>query len=169
MVWNKMRERLRTIAVERLQSAGMAAEPGLDRFTELAAQAFAAPISFLTLIRDDQLLVRASTGWDLTCMSRKHSFCTHVLDRENLLEVRDTLADPTFRSLPPVTGAPFIRYYIGAPLTLASGVDVGALCVLGPAPRPPASDDQRAYLRGLARQATALLERHMHLKGSVAA
>jgi len=169
MVWNKVRERLRAKAVERLTAVGAAAEPGLERYTEQAAQAFAAPIALLSLIRDDRLLVKASTGTDMTCISRKHSFCTHVLDRDDLLEVGDTLEHPVLRTLPFVIREPFIRYYIGAPLTLTSGVDVGALCVLGPVPRPPASADQRAYLQGLARQATALLERQLHLNGALAA
>ena len=51
-----------------------------------------------------------------------------------------------------------MRYYIGAPLRLIDGVDVGALCVIDVRERPAAAPDQRSYLRGLARQAALACE-----------
>lgn len=169
MLWNILRERARARAVGRLGIPALPTEPGFDRFVGQAAAAFAAPISFLTLIDLNTMWVKASAGLDLQCLPRRDSFCAHVLSRDEPLEVCDARADPRFRRLPPVVGEPYIRYYIGAPLTLVDGTDVGALCVIDTRPRPPASRDQRAYLVGLARQATHALERQAHVRGSVAA
>lgn len=169
MSWNILRERSRAKAVDRLGIMSTPTEPGFDRFVEQAAAGFAAPISFLTLITTETMWVKASSGFELQCMPRRDSFCTHVLGRSEPLEVCDALADRRFRKLPPVTGKPHIRYYIGAPLHLACGADAGALCVIDTRPRPPASRDQRAYLVGLARQAAHALERQAHIRGTVAA
>lgn len=169
MLLKMLRERVRARAVEALDAIGVPAEPSLQRFTEQASQAFAAPISLLTLLHDDQLWVKASSGLEVECLPREDGFCNHAVDRNELLEVCDAATDPFFRHLPVVTGAPSIRYYIGAPLKLASGVEVGALCVLDTKARFPAQRDQRAYLIGLARQATHALERSAHIRGSLAA
>lgn len=169
MLLKMLRERMRSRAVAALDAIGTPAEPGLNRFTEQASHAFAAPVSLLTLIHDDRLWIKAGTGLDLQCLPKQDGFCTYVVERAEMLEVCDALADPFFSKLPPVTGEPYLRYYLGAPLTLASGMDVGALCVLDTKPREPASRDQRAYLVGLARQAAIMLEHRARIKGDVAA
>lgn len=169
MFWKLLRERSRSRAVEKLDILDQLAEPGFDRFVQQAADAFDAPISLLTFLHDDTLWVRAATGLAVQCMPREDGFCSYAVDRGEPTEICDALADPVFRTLPSVTGEPYIRYYLGIPLSLTNGTDIGALCVLDTKPRKPASRDQRAYLAGLARQATHALERDAHIKGSVAA
>ncbi|RYF14839.1 MAG: GAF domain-containing protein [Oxalobacteraceae bacterium] len=169
MLWDFFRERSRSRAVERLGILGNIAEPGFDCFVQQAADAFDAPMSLLTLLHDDMLWVKAATGVQMHCAPRDESFCNHAVDRGELLEVCDASADPVFQAMPSVLGEPYIRYYLGAPLTLLDGTDFGALCVLDTHPRPPASRDQRAYLTGLARQASQAMERDAHIKGSLAA
>lgn len=144
-------------------------DPELDGFVKRAAEAFAAPIALLTLIRDDMLWAKASFGFDLDTVPRGDSLCTHAIDRAEPLEICDALADERFRTLPPVQTEPHVRYYIGAPLTIMSGTDVGALCVIDTQPRPPASQDERAYLISLARQATRALERQARIKDGLVA
>lgn len=168
MLWKPLRERSRSRAVRNLDVLGVPVEPSLNRFVEQASGAFAAPIALLTIIHDQQLLVRASIGLDVACVPRGDSFCHHAVDRDDLLEVCDAQSDPLFRTLPCVTGEPHVRYYIGAPLTLARNLDVGMLCVLDTSVRRPASRDQRAYLLGLARQATHAIERRAETKGLAA-
>lgn len=159
-----LRERARARAVDSVGVLSAPAELRLDRFAELASTAFAAPLSFLTVLHDQQLLIRGGVGLDLVCVPRREGFCHYAVDRDDLLEVCDAWADPVFRLLPGVVGAPYIRYYLGAPLTLARKVDVGMLCVLDTVARLPASRDQRAYLEGLARQAAQAIERRADVK-----
>lgn len=169
MFWKLWKEHSRSRAIKGLDVLDRMAEPGFDRFVEQAANAFAAPIALLTLLNDDTLWIKAATGMELQCLPRRDGFCSHAVERGEVLEVCDARADQFFRTLPPVTGEPYIRYYLGAPLKLMNGTDVGALCVLDTQPREPASRDQRAYLIGLARQATQALEQRAHIKGSLAA
>lgn len=143
-----LRERARARAVDSVGVLSAPAELCLDRFAELASTAFAAP----------------GVGLDLVCVPRREGFCHYAVDCDDLLEVCDAWADPVFRLLPGVVGAPYIRYYPGAPLTLARKVDVGMLCVLDTVARLPASRDQRAYLEGLARQAAQAIERRADVK-----
>lgn len=155
---NLLLERRRTKGVRNLGLLNTPAEPTFDRFVEQAARAFDAPIALMSLIHGDQQWFKAGHGLVLDCISRKSGFCGFTLDRPDLLESCDPEADPRFATLPSVVGDPFVRYYIGAPLRLSDGVDVGALCVLDVVRREPASADQRAYLMGLARQAARAME-----------
>jgi GAF domain-containing protein len=161
------RERRRSVAVHRLAILGLPAEPVFDRYVDSAALAFNAPIAVLSLIHDHQQTIRASHGLkvDLECVPRSSGFCSYTLDRDDVLEVCDPEADDRFAGLPGVTGDPHVRYYLGAPLRLLSGIDVGALCVADTVHRLPASADQRAYLLGLARQAARTLEARLDIWG----
>ncbi|PCG15971.1 MAG: GAF domain-containing protein [Sphingomonas sp.] len=169
MRWSLIKEWSRVRAVKRIGAETGVAEPDFDRFVQQAADAFAAPIALLTLIESDTLWIKAATGFEVECAARKDSFCTHAIDRGEPLEVCDASINPQFRNLPGVMGDPLARYYIGAPLTLMDGTDVGALCVIDTTAREPASRDQRAYLVALARQAARALERRAHVRNEAAA
>ena len=166
--WLRERGRCRTVRALDL-TGGITVEPGLDRYVEQAVQAFAAPVALVSLIHDDEQRVVASRGFAPACLPREQGFCNHALDCDAVLEVCDPLHDARFSDLPAVTGEPRIRYYLGAPLHLAGGIDVGVLCVLDTRERPPASPDQRAYLQALARQVSMLLEQRLAATGSLAA
>jgi GAF domain-containing protein len=169
MLLRLLRERSRARALKSLDILNGVSEPDFDRFVHKAADAFAAPISLLTLFHHDTVWVKAAIGFELQCVPRANSFCNHAVDRSEPLEVCDAHQDHRYRELPPVVGSPFIRYYLGTPLKLPDGTGVGVLCVLDTEPRSPASSDQKAFLNGLARQATQALERRAHIKGSIAA
>lgn len=158
MFKNLMRERRRAAAVHGLHVLDTPTEQTFDRFVRAAADAFDAPIAALSLIHDNQQWFKATQGLAIDCIARDSGFCQFALDQPDVLEVCDARADPRFANLPPVIGEPFARYYIGAPLRLLNGVDVGALCVLDTVPRVPASADQKAYLLALTRQAMLALE-----------
>lgn len=158
MLKNLFRERKRSHAVRGLQILGSAPEATFDRFVAAAASAFDAPIALLSLIHGDEQWFKAGHGFVVDCIPRDSGFCSFTLDRPDILESADPQGDPRFAKLPVVAGEPHIRYYIGAPLRRVNGIDVGALCVLDTKRRPPASADQKAYLIGLARQASTALE-----------
>lgn len=152
-----LREFRRRRAVRRLAPDGRA-DPSFDRYVERAAEAVGTPIALLSVAHGGMLWFKAGRGMAIASLARKDSFCEHVLDRREVLEVCDARADRRYRHLPVVTGPPGVRYYLGAQLTLAEGTGVGALCVLDTRPRPPASIDQRAYLQALAREAAFAFE-----------
>lgn len=152
------RERRRSRAVHDLGILNTPAETTFDRFVSTAAAAFDAPIALLSLIHGNDQWFKAGHGLTLDCIPRDSGFCSFTLDRPDVLEVCAPETDLRFAHLGVVTGDPHIRYYIGAPLRRMNGIDVGALCVLDTVTREPASADQKAYLIGLARQASMALE-----------
>jgi len=158
MLTSLFRERRRARAIRGLTQSDDAMALALDRHVETAQQAFAAPIAALSLISDDVQAIRAARGVEVGCIPRADGFCTVTLEEPGVLECCDALTDPRFSALPCVIGDPFIRYYIGAPLRLMNGLEVGVLCVADVVGRRPASPDQKAYLLGLARQASLALE-----------
>ncbi|MGU3391893.1 GAF domain-containing protein [Sphingomonas sp. M1A8_2b] len=163
MLKSLFRERKRSHAVSGLRILGSASEPTFDRLVTSAANAFDAPIALMSLIHDDQQWFKAGHGLVIDCIPRDSGFCSFTLDRPDILEVADPQGDPRFATLPVVAAEPHIRYYIGAPLRRVSGIDVGALCILDTKRRPAASPDQKAYLIGLARQASTALEARLDL------
>lgn len=168
MLKSLFRERRRSAALEGLGLIDAAIEPVFNRFVNAAASAFDAPIAILSMIHGDRLYIKAHRNLSLDCMARSDSFCSHTLDIPGVLECCDPENDTRFANLPCVTGAPYIRYYVGTPLTLQSQIDVGALAVVDVARRHPASPDQKAYLLGLARQASMALEARQDIWGSAA-
>ncbi len=168
MFGNLLRERRRTIAVRGLTEATLSGTSAFDRFVSAAASAFLAPMAAVSLIHDETQNIAAGYGFPVGCMPRNDSFCTFTIEQGSVLECCDPEADPRFAALPAVRGEPHVRYYIGAPLRLLSGIEVGALCVVDTVRRQAASDDQKAYLAGLARQAALMLESRRDLWGNAA-
>jgi GAF domain-containing protein len=163
-----IREGRRARAVDRLRVLGSKREPTFNDYVEKAARAFNAPVSLLSLIKGDKQWFKAAHGMDLELIRRNDGFCTHVLECADVMEICDPAEDARFSGNPIVCGPPGVRYYIGAPLRLIDGMDVGALCVIDMQPRGPATADQRSYLRGLARQAALAFEVRADLaKGAV--
>ena len=63
--------------------------------------------------------------------------------------VADAAADPRFKDNAFVCGPPNIRFYAGAPLNLAPGINIGSLCVIDVVPREFSAADI-AHLAALA-------------------
>ena len=87
------------------------------------------------------------------------SICAHTIAQHDLLVIPDLTLDPRTADNRLVTSAPHARFYAGAPLRVADGQVLGALCVIDLAPRPEGlTVDQAETLRTLAGQLVTLLE-----------
>lgn len=168
MFKNLLGERRRSVAVRGLSKTILPGTVAFDRFVSAAASAFMAPMAAVSLIHDETQNIAVGHGLPVGCMPRSASFCTFTIEQGGVLECCDPENDPRFAALPAVIGEPHVRYYIGAPLRLLSGIEVGALCVVDTVRRQTASDDQKAYLAGLARQAALALESRLDLYGDAA-
>lgn len=128
-----------------------------DDLVQLASRVCRAPISLVTLIDATRQWILGRKGLELEETTREVAFCSHAILETEPLVVTDARRDPRFAGNPLVTGAPFIRFYAGAPLLTRSGQALGSLCVIDREPRR-LDPDQLATLEALARQAVALLE-----------
>ncbi|HEY8878739.1 MAG TPA: GAF domain-containing protein [Roseateles sp.] len=110
-------------------------EERFDRIVEFAASEFDMPIVLISLIDEQRQWFKARVGLDTCETSREISFCGHAILQRDLFEVLDAALDPRFADNPLVVGAPFIRFYIGAPLALPGGATIGTLCLIDTQPR----------------------------------
>ncbi len=151
-------EAKRLESLHRLKVLDTSPEKVFDGLVAVAAAACGVPISLISLIDSDRQWFKANLGLsDITESPREVAFCSHTIQSEGTLEVRDATADPRFADNPLVTGAPDIRFYAGHPLRLSDGALVGTLCVIDRIPRE-LSKQQRTILAHLANAAAQALE-----------
>lgn len=149
-------ERLRRLMD--LRALDSSPEPLFDALTRAAAELTASPVALITLIEQDRQWVKSNHGLPgLESTPRTTAFCDYAIRSDKLLEVRDARRDVRFSRFETVVGAPYVRFYAGAPLTLTSGHRVGTLCVFDTVPRQ-LEPSQRTALEQLARAAAAALE-----------
>lgn len=113
-----------------------AADPRFDRLVDIARALFDAPIAVITLIDEDRQWFKAIRGLDARQTHRDAAFCAHTIMQDEILLVRDAMTDPRFATNPLVIKAPYIRFYVGAPLITPAGFRLGSICVIDTAPRP---------------------------------
>jgi PAS domain S-box-containing protein len=119
----------------------------LDMLCGIARERFGTSVAFVSLLDRDTQVFKGRCGLDLDGTSRDIAFCTHTILEDEIFVVEDASGDPRFAENPLVTGAPFLRFYAGAPLILRSGIRVGALCVMDAAPRRFSRQDREALAR----------------------
>ncbi|PAU74687.1 EAL domain-containing protein [Halomonas salipaludis] len=135
-------------------------ETALDDLTRQAAELLEAPMAMLSLVDENCQWFKSSMGILVGQTPRDISFCAHTILNNQLMEVADTLLDSRFAGNPQVTEAPFVRYYLGAPLMTRDGYAIGSLCVLDTQPRQ-ASLLQRQLLILLAHQVMQHFEQRL--------
>jgi diguanylate cyclase (GGDEF)-like protein/PAS domain S-box-containing protein len=110
-------------------------EPEFDRVVELARTIFNTPIALVTLVDQERQWFKACYGLDIQQTDRNVAFCDYTIRTNGVMVVSDALEDNRFKHNPLVTGAPYIRFYAGVPLTMHNGSNIGSLCVIDSLPR----------------------------------
>jgi diguanylate cyclase (GGDEF)-like protein len=134
-------------------------EDAFDRISRVAGIVTDSPIVLLGMIDSGRHWFKAKVGVDLLESPRELSFCGNTILDHGPLLVPDATADSRFSDNPLVAGAPGIRFYMGIPLTVEDGANIGTLCVFDLKPRE-LSDGQKSALNDLAMLATRELELH---------
>jgi GAF domain-containing protein len=110
-------------------------EERFDKIAAFAAAEFDVPIVLVTLVDTGRQWFKARIGLPVCETGRDISFCGHAILQPEIMVVPDAREDARFADNPLVTGAPFIRFYAGAPLQLPSGERLGTLCLIDRVPR----------------------------------
>jgi two-component system NtrC family sensor kinase len=124
-------------------------EIAFDNITHLAAHIFQAPIAAVTLIDAERQWFKSCVGLETREVGRNFAFCAYAILGEDVMIVPDARVDPRFAENPLVTGAPYIRFYAGAPLRTRNGLNLGTLTVSDTKPRTM-TKARAATLAGLA-------------------
>lgn len=127
-----------------------APEARFDMITHYAATLFQVPIAFISFIDADRQWFKSKCGIEITETPRAFSLCAHAVRANQMLVITDTLVDPRFATHPMVIGKPYIRFYAGAPLRMATGECAGTLCIVDRVPRN-IDQDQLGELTELAK------------------
>lgn len=122
-------------------------DPSFDMVTELAAFALRAPIAAFSLVDSSRQWFKSSKGLSVCETPREHAFCAHAILQDVPFIIDDALQDDRFAQNPLVTGAPHIRAYLGAPITLEGNIRIGTICVIDTVPRCFTADDALALAR----------------------
>jgi len=121
-----------------LQSLGLVPsqrDRSLKALAALAANVADSAVGLISLVERSRIYVVGAFGFDSDFIDPGDSFCGHaVLNPAKVSWVCDALENTQFRNSRYVTGAPYIRFYAGVPLTV-NGETVGTLSVLDPRPR----------------------------------
>lgn len=113
-----------------------AADPFVDTIVRLAAEVCGTPMAAVSLIDADRQWFKSRVGIDDDETTRDVAFCAHtILDDAETMVVEDAAHDLRFEQNPMVAGDPNVRFYAGAPITLAGAPPLGSLCVIDDRPR----------------------------------
>lgn len=141
------------------------AEDRFDRFTRLAQHILGVPIALISLVDSNRQWFKSHLGLDASETPRNISFCGHTILGDQVFIIPDALLDSRFADNPLVIGAPHIRFYAGAPLTLGNGQRIGTLCAIDRQPRQ-LSSSQIAALQDLAQCVSEELECGQRMKSA---
>jgi GAF domain-containing protein len=153
----------RLIELRRYDILDTEPEPAFDLLTDIAAYVFNTPICLVSLIDKNRQWFKARKGVETAETDRKIAFCSHAILGDDVLVVPDAKSDGRFAGNPLVVGAPYIRFYAGAPLRAPSGHNLGALCIVDRQPRN-LSGEQRRVLTGLSRLTVDEFELRLKIK-----
>lgn len=157
-------EPARQAALEKYAILDTLPEQAYDNLVGIAAIICDSPIALITLLDGDRQWFKARVGLSVSETPRDQAFCSYaVLEPDEVMVVRDAMADARFVDNPLVTGDPGIRFYAGAPLVTAEGYALGTMCVIDRTPRD-LSERQLEALRMLASEVVT----HLELRKSVA-
>lgn len=130
-----LNEGQRLAALERSGLLAGPPEEALDRLTWLAANLLSAPVALLTLLTPTHQFFKSRVGLDMVETPRSWAFCNHTIMQKSVFTVEDLATDPRFFANPAVAGAPWFRFYAGAPVLDVDGFAIGSLCVIDHRPR----------------------------------
>ncbi len=132
-------------------------EETFDDLALLAAQICDTPIALINFIDANRQWFKAKVGLDIQEMPTDTGFCPLCLQQGDVLIIPDTLLDERFATADIVTSEPYVRFYVGIPLTVAKGEIIGTLCVVDQVPRQ-ISPKQLAALQSISRIIVKQLE-----------
>jgi len=106
-----------------------------DRVCALAARFFEVPFASVTIVDEDDIWIKASTGLSVAHIPRSPGLCASAVLQDEPYVVTDGLRDPRTAANPLVHGELGVRFYAAAPIITRDGHRLGTVNVLGTEPR----------------------------------
>lgn len=147
----------REAALQQYSIMDTAPEQAFDDLTRLTSFICDTPIALVSLLDSSRQWFKSRVGLDEQETPIEQAFCAHAVKQDGIFTVLDASEDARFKNYPNVTGAPYIRFYAGAPLISPEGVALGTLCAIDRVPRRLTAEQSEA-LAALSRQVMRMLE-----------
>ncbi|HEX8602101.1 MAG TPA: EAL domain-containing protein [Pseudoduganella sp.] len=148
-------EAARLDALRKLDLLDTPSSEAFDRITRMAAQIFGLPVAAVSLTDTDRQWFKSRVGVEHWSIPRHGAPCATVAESDGFLVIPDLAEHPEFRDSHLARNG--VRFYAGAPLTTRDGHALGAMCVLGMAPRQ-ITEAERGVLTDLAAMVMAQIE-----------
>ena len=103
-----------------------------SRITQLTTAILACPVALVSIVERERQWFLGKTGFGPDETPITQSFCADCIAAEEPMLVHDARSDPRFAGNVLVTGAPFIRSYLGVPIRYENGALLGTLCAISP-------------------------------------
>jgi len=139
------REDRRQRAVESLGFTEAARNPQLDRVARIARATFGVDFSSITVFDKDRALFVGGGGFDALESPRADSPCQLVVDSGEIVTTDNARTDPRFDNIANIRGANS-GFYVGHPLTDATGNVVGSLCLVAQEPRVLTDSEMQVFI-----------------------
>jgi GAF domain-containing protein len=139
-----LREEARLATLAGLNIADAEPDAAFDRYTRLAQKLLNAPMAAISVIDRDTIWYKSRVGFATRSRPRMGAICEIVTREMRTLVAPDLARDARFRDMPFVAGAPFLRFYAGAPIIVRERHAVGALCVMDQRARELTAEDVAA-------------------------
>ncbi len=114
-------------------------EEAFDRLTRIASSVLGVPVALVSLVDADRQFFKSAVGLPEPWASARetplsHSFCQHVVERQQPLIVEDARMDPLTRDNAAIDDIGVVAY-AGFPIRTADDTVVGSLCAIDGKPR----------------------------------
>ncbi|WP_394213654.1 ATP-binding protein [Psychrobacter piscatorii] len=141
-------------------------EPAFDRLVALVKLFFDVPVVTITFMDEETQYLKPACKFDsmpdsVSMAPRETAFCNYTILSNEMLIVEDTLEDSRFSQNPMVVNAPYLRFYVGAPIILYEDnktYRLGTLCLMDTKPNHSFSDQQKEILAQFALMAADALK-----------
>ena len=150
-------ETARIQALEHYALVELPRDPAFDDIARLAAQVCNAPIGFVSVVDDAQVVLLGSHGTELGAFPRNSVPCETTIQAEGVYQIPDARRDPTYSPGGIPLGDRRYRFYAGAPVLTPQSVAIGCVAVLDTAARK-LSTTQVDALESLSHMVTTRLE-----------
>ena len=120
-------------------------ETRFDRVLAMACEFFRMPRAALVLAGRTELVIKSQHGFTEEAPRLAGSFTEAAMLANHTFVIEDARLDPRFADAVMVTGAPFIRLYVGQALRAPGGEVIGALAMSSPESRVFNGDEQHKF------------------------
>ncbi len=134
----------------------------LKSLVELAAHITGTKISLINLIDQHSQWSVSRYNLDVFQMDLESSICQYTIQSDHVMEIPHLGRDERFSDRPFVKADDGFRYYLGIPLKVKTGENIGALCVMDYQEKS-VSEEKKKLLRYIANEIVEKLENKLKM------